>query len=186
MLKKQGLRAYIKESVAVSMCTAMIVISSWLSIPFAVSFTLQTLAIFTVSALFKFRISFSSVALYILIGLCGLPVFSGFTGGPSALVGPTGGFIIGFLLIPVIIKCFGAKRKLMLAVSMLAALLLCYTVGTIWYTVMYAGITLEGCLSALAVCVLPFIIPDILKIALAVLLWSRLKNTVKLSDLRRK
>ena len=84
----------------VSTCAAMIVISAYLTIPFAVGFTLQTLAIFLISALFDLKRSLGAVLLYITLGICGLPVFSGFSAGFAALLGPSGGFIVGFILIP--------------------------------------------------------------------------------------
>ncbi len=180
MRKNISYRTYVKQMAIVSMCAAIIVISAWIAIPFTVSFTLQTLAIFVISALFELRISLLSVTLYTALGLCGLPVFSGFSSGPSAIIGPTGGFIIGFLFIPPIIRAFHAKSKRMLALSMVISLLICYTVGTVWFIALYGSFSLPDILNALTVCVLPFILPDIAKIALAVLLSSRLKTIIKI------
>ncbi len=176
MHSKQGYKTYVKEMAIISMCTAMIVVSSWIAIPFTVSFTLQTLAIFVISALFKLRISLSAVVIYELLGLCGLPVFSGFTSGLSAIIGPTGGFIIGFMLIPVIVRVFKANSNAVLTLSMLVALLVCYVLGTLWFAMLYGTLSFQGILNAVLVCVLPFILPDIAKIVLAVFLSSRLKR----------
>jgi biotin transport system substrate-specific component len=168
------------------MCAAVIVLSSWLAVPFTVSFTLQTLAIFVISEVFSLRISITAVLIYVLLGLCGLPVFSGFSGGIAALLGPTGGFIIGFLVIPLIMFLFPKKGKILSGASMISALLVCYTLGTVWYLALYSGFTAQGILSAITVCVFPFILPDLAKITIAVILSSRIKSIIKFSLSRRK
>lgn len=180
MHKKQGYRAYAKHMAIISMCTAIIIISAWLTIPFTVSFTLQTLSIFVICSVFELKISFASVALYILLGFCGLPVFSGFSSGLAALMGPTGGFILSFLLIPPIIRAFNASTKRKLALSMSVSLLMCYIIGTLWFVAVYGSFTVPNILSALSVCVLPLILPDIAKIIAAVFLSARLKTIIKL------
>jgi biotin transport system substrate-specific component len=168
------------------MCAAFIVLSAWLTVPFTVSFTLQTLAIFVISAVFNLRVSLGSVCLYVALGIFGLPVFSGFSSGVSAIAGPTGGFVIGFLFIPIIIFCFKAKNKPLLALSMLASLLFCYFVGTLWYMLIYSGDASLGIWGAPTVCVIPFIIPDLAKIAIAVFISARLKNIIHHGAPRRK
>ena len=81
----------------IGMFTALITVCSWISIPTTIPFTLQTFAVFLTVALIGTKRSFISVIIYILLGAVGLPVFSGFKGGVGALLGPTGGYIIGFL-----------------------------------------------------------------------------------------
>ena len=180
MQRKQNYRTYVKDMAIVSMCAAMIVISAWLTVPFTVSFTLQTLAIFVISSLFVLRISFSAVMLYVLLGMCGLPVFAGFSSGLAALLGPSGGFIFAFLFIPPIIRAFKPQTSIRLTVAMLTSLVACYFLGTLWYTITCAEFTSVGVLSSVSLCVLPFIIPDLAKIAFAVFLWSRLKPFIKI------
>ncbi len=162
---------YVKNIAAVSMCTALIVISSWLTFPFAVNFTLQTFAIFLVCLLFDLKISLSSVILYLLIGIVGIPVFSGFGAGASALLGPTGGFLISFLTFPLIIAALKSKMRIL---SMLISTVISYIFGTLWYYFIYAGGSDTGMLGILGICVVPFIIPDIIKIFLADALYRRL------------
>ena len=171
--------------VTASMCAAVIVLSAYLAVPFTVNFTLQTLAIFVICEAFGLKTSLSATVIYILLGLCGLPVFSGFSGGIGALIGPTGGFILGFLFIPLIMSAFRRNGKLLSALSMSVALIACYACGTLWYVVLYSDFTASGILGAITVCVLPFIIPDILKIFIAVILASRLKAILKTSRSRR-
>ena len=167
----------IKDLATISMCVAMIVVCSWLTIPFTVNFTLQTLAIFIVSALLSFKKSMATVCVYILIGVLGVPVFSGFGAGPAALFGATGGFIVGFLFIPLSMKIFrnrDKKSKIRTAFAMSAGLVACYISGTVWYCTVYGSLSVMGVLSAVSVCVLPFILPDAFKIFLAVIISSRI------------
>jgi biotin transport system substrate-specific component len=83
---------------AVALGAVLIIICSWLTVPFAVPFTMQTFAVYCALLLLGGRRGLLAVLLYILLGAFGLPVFSGFRGGIGALLGPTGGYILGFLL----------------------------------------------------------------------------------------
>ena len=125
-----------------------------------------------------------SVLVYILIGLVGVPVFAGFSGGFSSVVTPSFGYIIGFILTALAVglsaKFFGNKL-VPLIISMIIGLLLCYIVGTIWFMVVY-NVTNQYIDLGLALswCVVPFIIPDMAKIAVAAILVNRLDKIVKL------
>ena len=81
----------------ISVIIALIAVCSWISVPSAIPFTLQTFAVCLIAALLGLRPGLWAVAGYILLGAVGVPVFSGFRGGPGALLGVTGGYIIGFL-----------------------------------------------------------------------------------------
>lgn len=161
---------------------AIIAICSWISIPTAVPFTLQTFAVFFILSLFGGRKGTITIAVYILIGLAGLPVFSGFKGGPAVLLGPTGGYIVGFLITGIlfilITKIFGESHKVV-AISLLLGLAACYTFGTIWFIKLYSAE--NGAISAftaLSWCVFPFVIPDIIKLVLAMGLSDRIKKVM--------
>lgn len=163
----------------IAMGTAFTVVCSWLYIPLPVPITLQTFALCLLSALLGTGCGLWIVLCYIALGAAGLPVFSGFMGGVGALMGATGGYITGFLFIPLCVGLgrgrFG-KGKLPLALSMGAGILCCYIFGTVWYSHVYSGGS--GFLAAAAVCVLPYVIPDGLKVALAVYLSGRLRRHV--------
>lgn len=108
--------------------------------------------------------------LYILIGGCGLPVFSGFSGGVGKLLGPTGGFIIGFIPMAYI-NGMGKNKKNSYLYSFLAVL--CdYIIGTIYFMF----VTRIELFKSLLICVVPFIIPDIIKIFFAKYLSLKLKK----------
>ena len=164
---------------AISVCTASIIISAWLTIPFFIGITLQTLAIFLICLLFDFKIAFFSVVSYIFIGAIGLPVFSGFGSGIVALLGPTGGFVLSFMLFPVIFKLLGARFRrshLLRIFSMLLCLVICYICGTLWYCCVFASGEISSIWSVLAICVFPFIVPDLIKILLADIIYYRLSK----------
>lgn len=121
--------------------------------------------------------AFGSCLIYICIGLIGLPVFSGYSAGPAVLFGPTGGYLIGYLLLTLcsgfFIERFTQKRWHLL--GMLLGLFLCYVLGTIWLAAT-AELTLY---QALVTGAAPFVIFDLIKIACALLLGPVLRRHLK-------
>lgn len=171
-------RTAIKDLVFTAMFAAVIAVCSIISIPIgAVPVTLQTFAICLSAAVLGWKRGTLSVFIYILIGAVGLPVFAGLKGGVGVLAGPTGGYIIGFIPAAVLIGLVAEKtaRKLLpLSLSMTGGVLICYAVGTVWFMV----VTGRGIAEALMLCVVPFLIFDAVKIALAVLLSKRLSGLI--------
>ena len=161
-----------------SVSIALIAVCSWISVPSVVPFTLQTFAVCLIASLLGLRLGLWTVAGYILLGAVGVPVFSGFRGGPGALLGVTGGYIVGFLL-TALVTGFAAdrygRRLPALLVSMALGILLCYIFGTAWFMLVYAKNTgLVSLGTALAWCVTPYLFPDGIKLVLAALLTRRL------------
>ena len=164
----------------IALFVALTAICSWIMIPSPVPFTLQTFAVFLTCFLLGGKIGSITIIAYIVLGAAGLPVFSGFRGGFGALLGPTGGYIIGFvfsaLVIWLITSVFG-KNIYVYIISAIPALLVCYAFGTAWYVLIYTKSTETiSIISVLSMCVIPYIIPDIIKICLAVFLSSSLKK----------
>ena len=159
------------DLVYIGIFAALITVCSWISINLVVPFTLQTFAIFLAVYLLGGRRGTVSVLVYILLGAVGLPVFSGFSGGIGRLLGTTGGYIIGFLFSALVMwafETFFGKNFRTYAISMVVGLIVCYAFGTAWYMIVYtrdSGIT--GIMVVLGKCVFPFIIPDLIKISLA-------------------
>ncbi len=158
----------------------VIAICSWISIPAAVPFTLQTFAVFLSVILLGGRRGTLSVLIYILIGAVGIPVFSGFRGGLGVLMNNTGGYLIGFLFSALIMwaaeRILGTKTWVQ-AISMVLGLVACYTVGTVWFMFVYLRNTGEvGLAAVLGWCVVPFVLPDLVKIALALMLGKMLRK----------
>ena len=120
----------------------------------------------------------ASCALYILIGLIGVPVFSAFSGGPGKLFGPTGGYIIGYLPLVFLTGLFIDKfenKIYMHVIGMLLGLTICYALGTVWLA-FQAKLSMSA---ALAAGVIPFIPMDIVKIVLAVIVGVPLRKALK-------
>ena len=94
----------VQDMVLIAVFTAIMAICSWISVSAGpVPFTLQTFAVFVTAALLGTKRGTIAVVVYILLGIIGVPVFAGLTGGPSVIAGPTGGFIVGFILTAIII-----------------------------------------------------------------------------------
>lgn len=175
-----------KDMVYIALSTTIMVVCAFITIPFYVPFTLQTFALFTIIGLFGTKRAFLSVSLYLLLGAVGLPVFSGFQGGPGALFGVTGGYLFGFLLSCLIsgflLSLLSKKGKvtfLWYSLSMFLGLLACYAFGTLWYICIYTNSTESISIpSVLTLCVLPFIIPDLLKISLSAYIVKLLKKHI--------
>ena len=173
-----------KDISLIALFSAIIVICSLITIPFAIPFTLQTFAIFLCLNILGAKKGLISILVYILLGVVGLPVFSGFNGGIGALFNVTGGYIIGFvfsaLTFWLIATIFNKKlRKIVNLIASFTGLIVCYVFGTLWYVLLFVknGDTIEFT-SAFTICVLPFIIPDILKIVLSVVISEKLKKLV--------
>ena len=171
------------DLVYVAIGAALIAICSWISIPTAVPFTLQTFAVFFVLLLLGGERGTIATLIYVLLGAVGVPVFAGFTGGIGILFGSTGGYIIGFLFIGLIYILFTKFFKKNIAIKIAALVLglaVCYAFGTVWFMHVYMQNTGEvGLLTVLGWCVFPFIIPDLLKLVLAVIVAKRIEPVIK-------
>lgn len=161
----------------------IITICSWISIPLTVPITLQTFAVFLIIGLLGGKKGTTAIFIYILLGIIGIPVFAGFTGGPGVIFGNLGGYIVGFLFAALFMwgveKFFGRSLPV-LGISMVLGLIICYIVGTVWFMAVYAASSgTIGIFTILGMCVIPFIIPDLLKIMLALTLIKRLGGIIR-------
>lgn len=182
---KKGFRS--RDLALVAMGAALTALCAWLSVPAlppaSVPFTLQTFAVCLIPALLGLRLGLWSVLCYLLLGAAGLPVFAGFQAGPGALLGVTGGYLLGFVFTALTVGLaadrFGRKLRVLLP-AMALGLLLCYAFGTAWFTLVYTrggGAMSVG--AALSLCVLPYLLPDAVKLTLAALLAKRLYPLLK-------
>lgn len=171
------------DVVYIGVFAALIAVCSWIQIPLTIPITLQTMGVCIASALLGLKRGTFSVLIYILLGLIGVPVYAGFSAGPGVLFGSTGGYIVGFIFTALIVggalKLFGKKTWVYVA-SMIVGILVCYAFGTAWFMIVYTkntgAITLGAALSA---CVVPFLIPDLVKIIVATVLCKALDKHVK-------
>ena len=171
------------DIVYIGIFAVLLAVCSWISIPLAVPFTLQTFAVFMALETLGGKRGTMAILVYILLGLIGLPVISGFRGGPAVLVGTTGGYIVGFVLTGLLIwgleKATGEKWKqpVLRICAMLLGLALCYAFGTLWFIRVYVGTTGPVSIgTVLGWCVIPFIIPDLVKLGLAFVLSRRIRK----------
>lgn len=170
------------DLVYIGVFAVLMAVCSWISIPTAVPFTLQTFGVFMAVGVLGGKKGTASVGLYLLLGILGVPVFAGMTGGIGVLLGTTGGYIIGFFFSALVMwamEKLPGKKSVIQVISMITGLLVCYTFGTLWFMMVYMkNQGAVGLMTVLGWCVIPFIIPDILKIVLAYGLSRKLKKYV--------
>lgn len=164
----------------IAVFAVLMAICSWISIPTAIPFTLQTFAVFLAVTVLGGKRGTMSVLVFVLLGAVGVPVFAGFTGGLYVILGNTGGYIIGFLFAGLLMwlmeRLFGRKMWVQ-AVSMLLGMVTYYVFGTIWFMIVYMRTTGPvGLTAVLGWCVIPFVIPDLIKAALALFLGNTLRK----------
>ena len=163
--------------------TVLLAVCAWITVPLTVPFTLQTFGVFAALGVLGGRRGTYAVAAYVLLGQAGLPVFSGFRGGPGVLLGTTGGYILGFLASALLYWAVTARYGHRPAVNAAAAglgLAVCYAFGTAWFLVAYARTAGSiGLWAALGMCVFPFVLPDLAKLALALALSRRLAGRLR-------
>ena len=165
-------RGRIYDIVITALMTAVMCVASFVTIPVgAVPVTLQTFVVYIACAVLGTKKAVISVVLYLLLGMLGLPVFSSFRGGIGVLVGATGGYILGFLLIALISGLIIVKKqhnRIVMFFAFFAGTLMCYLAGTLWYVIFYIGdMNFTNFIGAFSVCVVPFIVPDIIKMIVA-------------------
>lgn len=173
------------DMVYIALFAVIIAICSWICVPTAIPFTLQTFAVFLAVAVLGGKRGSMTVLLYLLMGAVGLPVFSGFTGGIGRLFDATGGYKLGFILAALVMwgaEYFFGKKDLVLGVSMVLGILLCYAFGTAWYVFLYGSTTGASLATVLGVCVFPFVIPDMIKIGMVLAFRKRLVKVLNLSN----
>lgn len=160
---------------------ALLAVCAWICIPLGdTAFTLQTFAVALTLGLLGGKLGTVCVFVYLLLGAAGAPVFSGFRGGLGALLGATGGYLAGFALWTLaywlITALWGDGSKMRLLATSLG-LLLCYAFGTLWFYFGYLSRdSAMGVGLILMKCVVPYLLPDALKLILAWLLTNRLKR----------
>lgn len=162
----------------IGVIAAVISILGPLSIPIGViPISLTTFAIFIAVYTLGMKKATISVLIYILLGLVGLPVFSGFSSGPAKLLGPTGGYIIGYVFMALATGFFIDRyldKWYMCFIGMIIGTVLCYSIGTSWLA-FQANMTASAALTA---GVIPFIPGDLLKIILALLIGPQIRRGV--------
>lgn len=160
---------------------ALLAVCAWISFPVAdIAFTMQTFGVFLTLGLLGGKRGTVSILLYLLLGAVGLPVFTGFQGGLGTLLGVTGGYLAGFLFSGLVYWLITALagNSFRLA-AMVLGLLTCYAFGSVWFRFGYLqGGNAMGMGAVLVKCVVPYLVPDALKLGLAWFLTKKLKRFV--------
>lgn len=167
----------VRNMVLCALFAALTAVCAWICVPLGgTTFTMQTFGIFLALLTLGGKWGFGAVVLYLLLGAAGLPVFSGFQGGIGILFGPTGGYLWGFfaeaLVFWALTTLCGDKVRLP---ALILGLLVCYACGAGWMCCLMSDTTAG---QALALFVLPYLLPDGLKLFLAWTVAKRLKKQV--------
>ncbi len=168
----------------IALFATLMCIGAWLHFPSPVPASMQTFMVFCALGLIGSKRTFIMLVLYVMMGSVGLPVFSGFTGGIGALTGPTAGFIWGFLIgVPVFYlfeKRYSDKKAII--IGYIVYILLHYIPGALWYCIFTtSSLTLSGLVASSLVTVVPFIIPDAVKLMLSFVTVKRLKRVISIA-----
>lgn len=167
--------------VLTALMTAVTCILAPMSIPIPFSPVPLTLTNFVLEIsifLLGWKKATASFIIYLLLGLCGLPVFSGFSGGVGKFAGPTGGYLIGFLFLTVIGGLFSEHfhwKRSACTVGMVLGMAVTYAFGTAWLCLQLNLSFTAGLFTG----VIPYLPGDAVKIALAVAFGPVLKKRVR-------
>ena len=189
---RPSLRRPARDAAYIGLAVALLAVCAWIAVPLPVGVpvTLQMLGLCATVGLLGGRRGTIAVAVYLLVGGMGLPVFAGFGGGVGVLAGATGGYLLGMLPAAAIMgwvlfllarRSSGERVSLGGYVGVFSVgVAVCYTVGTAWFAALYASETgATGIAAALSSCVLPYLLPDALKCLIAARLCCRLQGRAR-------
>lgn len=178
-----------KELTLIGMMAAVICIAGPLSLPLPFSpvpISLTNLAVYFSVYILGMKRGTASYFVYLLLGLVGVPVFSAFTSGPAKLFGSTGGYLIGFLFMALICGYFIDRwegQVLASFIGMVIGTVVCYLFGTIWLAYQMSlgsdQTFVDMLPTAFVAGVLPFIVGDLAKIAISLLIGSQVRVRVR-------
>ncbi len=188
--RRPHIKSVAKETAYLALGVAILTVCAWITIPFGtIPVTLQTFAVALIGALFGAARGVAVILTYFIMGLIGIPVFSSFNAGVAALLGSTGGYLIGFVFSVVPVGLFSivpvknrVAKTAIVYVGAVLGMAICYFFGTLWFITVYNRGSAEAVsvAAALGFCVVPFLLPDAVKLFFGVLLGVRLKGAVKL------
>lgn len=180
-MKKSTMSTVRMAQIAVS--AVIIAICAWITVPLgAIPFTLQTFGFFLVTVVLGWQDGLFAILLYLLLGAVGIPVFSGMKGGIGVLFGTTGGYLIGAAAIPLLYGLMTrmlGKKIVPEAIGLFLGDVVVFVFGTVWFIIVYSSTKGAVTVSdALAWCVIPFIIPDLAKLVVALVIGRRVEKAL--------
>lgn len=170
--------------VMTALMTAVICVLAPISVPIGpIPLSLAVLTIYLSVYLLGWRLGTLSVVVYIALGVVGAPVFSGFAGGLGKVLGPTGGYIIGYLPMALIAGLFfqHSSSRVLHGIGMVLGAAALYTFGTAWYCIQAS----VGVVQAFGACVIPFIPAEALKILIVLLIGPTIRKRLAQAGLLR-
>jgi biotin transport system substrate-specific component len=162
-----------RQAVGIATFALLTALAAKIALPMpgtSVPFTFQPLAVLLAGALLGARAGAGSQLLYLSVGLAGLPVFFGPVAGPAYLFGPTGGYLLAFPVAAFVVGALAGRRPIRTALALLAGLAVIYAGGVAWLSV------LGGFSSAVMLGLFPFIVADLVKAAMALVIATRLRS----------
>ena len=172
------MKTTVKNYVTVALLAALLAVLSPFSLQIGpIPLTLATLGVYFCAALLGEKRGTLAVAVYLLLGAVGVPVFAGFSGGVQKFAGPTGGYLVGYLLCAFLAGLFirrHAEKPLFWIVGFVVGTAALYAFGTAWF--MIGSKTPFG--AALLTCVVTFLVGDAVKIAAAIAIGFPLRKTL--------
>lgn len=171
-----------KTLVMAGMFTAVLAVLSQISIPMpsGVPVTLQTFGVALCACVLGWKFGTASVLIYLLLGAVGVPVFAGFHGGVGAIVGSTGGFLIGFLPMALLTGlCKPAKNKIGTAAASAAGLAVCHLLGILQFMFLMK----MGFVEAALLVSVPYLVKDIVSVVLAFMIGTAVKKALNAADI---
>lgn len=171
----------IKRITTISILAALLCVLSPISIPIgAIPISLSTFVIYVIAAILSPLDTVFVILLYIALGAIGIPVFSSYKSGIGTLFGLTGGYIFGYLLMGLFTSIGILKKRKQFfwyIIWMLIGTILCYSVGSLWYM----SLSKTSFKATIMTAVVPFIIPDLIKIVLASYIGFLINNKTNLN-----
>ena len=171
-----------KKLTTIAVLAALICVAGPLSVPVGpIPISLATFAVYLAGAVLGWKRGTAAVAIYLLIGLVGVPVFSGFSGGLQKLAGVTGGYLVGYLPCALItglgagdLRRPAPERRWQLPLCMVLGTAALYAIGTAWFMLQ----TKNGLAASMGMCVLPFLPGDAVKIVAATLISAPVRRAL--------
>ena len=162
-----------------ALMSALLCLLAPISIPIGpVPITLSIFIIYIISYILDANSALISVFIYLLMGIVGLPVFAGYKSGLGVILGPSGGYLLSYLVVIYISSYYNNKyyyNKILQLLFMFITLILCYVCGTIWFSIFKKMTFIES----LFICVFPFIITDVIKIIAACMLGNEIRKRLR-------
>lgn len=150
---------------------ALMAVCAWIAIPVGqMAVSMQSFAVLLALGTLGGKRGMAAIAVYLALGAVGLPVFTGFRGGIGVLLGPTGGYLWGFLAAGIVYWLL--EKRLPQWGNFALGMAVCYGCGSTWYLLAFGG----DFWAVTAMCVLPYLLPDAAKLAAALLMSRKLKR----------